>query len=50
MNKKTRKTTLKTPVRTRTEKLTEQDLKLIAGGRMPNEPACSWSANPYISC
>ncbi|HTJ46377.1 MAG TPA: hypothetical protein VL463_29935 [Kofleriaceae bacterium] len=51
MNKKTQKSTLKQPTRPRSEKLTEQDLKLIAGGQRPShEPACSWSANPYISC
>jgi hypothetical protein len=50
MNKK-RNRTLKTPVLPQTDKLTEADLKKIAGGQRPShEPACSWSANPYISC
>lgn len=49
MNKK-RKSNLKKPVLPRTDKLTEADLKAIAGGRMANEPVCSWSHNPYLSC
>ena len=50
MNKK-RKSTLKQPVLPRTNKLSEADLKEIAGGQRPtHEPACSWSHNPYISC
>ncbi|MCE9573140.1 MAG: hypothetical protein K8W52_08280 [Deltaproteobacteria bacterium] len=40
----------KKPVLPRTNKLSEADLKEIAGGMRPNEPVCSWSHNPYISC
>jgi hypothetical protein len=49
MNKKSKRT-LKTPALPQTAKLTEADLKNIAGGMRPNEPVCSWSHNPYISC